>query len=113
MAVDPRARFLNLVAMAFFASAVAAIALFFCPIRREPFFLVLGMAGTLFLIVLLVRLPGHLRAGEPGVLMRDCGLALLCVNMIVQAVQSGWPVKYSTSLSFLGVALWLAGVVLP
>jgi hypothetical protein len=72
-----------------------------------------GVAGTLFLIVLLVRLPGHLQAGEPGVLMRDSGLALLCVNMIVQAVKSGWPVKYSMSLSFLGVALWLAGVVLP
>ncbi len=44
--------------------------------------------------------------------MRDAGLALLCINMIVQAVKSGWPVNYSMSLSFIGVALWLAGVVL-
>jgi hypothetical protein len=80
--------------------------------RQRTWTRIWGVAGALFLLVLMSRLPGHLQAAEPGVLLRDGGLALLCTNMIVQAVKSGWPVKYSMSLSFLGVALWLAGVVL-
>ena len=71
-----------------------------------------GVAGAIFLLILFDRLPAHLAAGEPGVLMRDAGLALLCTNMIVQATKSNWPVLYSMSLSLIGVFLWLAGVLL-
>ena len=71
-----------------------------------------GVAGAIFLLVLIVRLPGHLEAGDTGVLMRDAGLALLCTNMIVQATKSNWPVLYSMSLSLIGVFLWLAGVLM-
>jgi hypothetical protein len=71
-----------------------------------------AVAGAIFLIVLAVRLPAHLEAGDSGQLMRDAGLALLCINMIVQAVATRWPVIFSMGISLIGVALWLAGVLL-
>lgn len=71
-----------------------------------------GVAGAVFLVVLAFRLPGHLEAGDVGQLMRDAGLALLCINMVVQAVAARWPVIFSMGLSLIGVAFWLAGVSL-
>jgi hypothetical protein len=71
-----------------------------------------AVAGGIFLIVLAIRLPGHLEIGDTGQLLRDAGLALLCLNMIVQAVAARWPVIFSMGLSLVGVALWLAGVLL-
>lgn len=71
-----------------------------------------AVAGGIFLVVLAVRLPGHLEVGETGQLLRDAGLALLCINMIVQAVAKRWPVIFSMGISLIGVALWLAGVLL-
>jgi len=71
-----------------------------------------AVAGAIFLVVLAIRLPAHLEAGDSGQLMRDAGLALLCINMIVQAVAKRWPVIFSMGISLIGVALWLAGVLI-
>jgi len=65
--------------------------------------------GSGFLVVLAWRLPGHVEQGDASVLMRDAGLALLCVNMILQAVRPAWPAVNALILTLVGVALWLAG----
>lgn len=68
-----------------------------------------ALLGAAFLVVLAWRLPGHVEQGDASVLMRDAGLALLCVNMILQAVRANWPTINALILTVVGVALWLAG----
>lgn len=65
--------------------------------------------GAVFLAVLAWRLPGHLELADPGVLMRDIGLAILCGNMIIQALRPAWPAAYALTLTLVGAGLWLAG----
>jgi hypothetical protein len=61
--------------------------------------------------LLAARLPSHLDAGEPSVLLRDAGLALLCINMIVQALSRRWPPRLALALALAGALSWLAGVL--
>ena len=68
-----------------------------------------ALFGAFFLVVLAWRLPSHVEQGDASVLMRDAGLALLCVNMILQAVRVNWPSINALILTVVGVALWLAG----
>lgn len=65
--------------------------------------------AAFFLVVLAWRLPGHLEQGDAGVLMRDAGLAMVCANMILQALRPGWPASYALTLTMAGASLWLAG----
>ena len=42
-------------------------------------------------------------------LLRDAGLLVICVNLIMQATRPNWPMVYALPMTVAGITMWAVG----
>lgn len=50
-----------------------------------------GLIGAIIIVFIAAGLPDTLRAGGGAPLLRDVGLIVICLNLILQATRPTWP----------------------
>jgi hypothetical protein len=68
-----------------------------------------GLIGAIIIVFIAARLPETLRAGGGAPLLRDVGLIVICVNLILQATRPSWPLVYALPMTVAGISIWLVG----
>jgi hypothetical protein len=68
-----------------------------------------GLIGAVIIVFIAARLPETLKSGDIAQLLRDVGLGLVCVNLILQATRPTWPMVYALPMTVIGISLWLVG----
>ena len=68
-----------------------------------------GLIGAVVVVFIAARLPETLRAGDGAALLRDLGLGLVCLNLILQATRPTWPIVYALPMTVFGITVWLIG----
>ena len=68
-----------------------------------------GLIGAIIIVFIAARLPETLRAGGGPPLLRDIGLIVICLNLILQASRPNWPMVYALPMTVAGISLWVVG----
>jgi hypothetical protein len=68
-----------------------------------------GVVGAILLVYLAATLPDHIRAEDTSALLRSAGLALISLNLVLQAARPTWPIVYALPMTVFGMTVWLVG----
>ena len=68
-----------------------------------------GLIGAIIIVFIAARLPDTLKSGDAMLLLRDAGLIVICINLIMQATRPTWPMVYALPMTVAGITMWVVG----